>query len=347
MLSRVSTPVPRTMLFRRLPRYSFFLWIAVSLLGSLMASDFKWQEVKIDGRRYIAADSLVDFYKFDNKTVRGKVIRFHSKRAGLTMTGQVGSQTLMINQIKFILSYPITRHGNHVVVSRLDLCKLIDPVLRPSKSKTKGRKIFDTVVLDPGHGGHDSGAYCALGKESYFALDTANQLKRELQKRGYKVVMTRTSDRYVTLGNRVKIANRYRNAIFVSLHYNSGQSRAYGIETFALSPQGSSSTFVGRRSSDFLNHEGNDHDSENIALSTAIHASAMYRVRTIDRGIKRARWTVLTGLKIPGVLFEGGFLSNANEARKIATSSHRKRIAHCIADGIDNYKKALVKKSRR
>lgn len=335
------------MVFHRLLRTLFLLALAGTLLEVAVASQFKWQEVKINGRRYISAGSMADFYRFDKVTIQGKKIRFHSEKAGLTMSGQVGSQTLMINRIKFILSYPILKHGNHVVVSRLDLCKLIDPVLRPSKSKTRGRKIFDTVVIDPGHGGHDSGAYCALGKESNFALDSANHLKRELMKRGYKVVLTRSSDRYITLGDRVKAANRYKNAIFVSLHYNSGQSRAYGIETFALSPQGSSSTFVGRRSSDYLSLQGNDHDSENIALSTAIHASAMHDIRTIDRGIKRARWTVLTGLKIPGVLFEGGFLSNTSEARKIATVTHRKKIAASIADGIDNYKKALVRKRGR
>jgi N-acetylmuramoyl-L-alanine amidase len=329
---------------RSLSNLTLTLLIAVTAM-SAQAAKFRWQEVKISWRQYIPAASIVDFYKFDSKSMQGNVIRFYSKGAGLTMTGRIGSQTLLINQIKFILSYPITKHQGHVVISRMDLCKLIDPVLRPSKAMSG--PIFDTVVLDPGHGGHDSGAYCTLGKESDFALNTANHLKKELQKRGYKVVMTRSSDRFITLGDRVKFANRYKNAIFVSMHYNSGQSRASGIETFALSPQGSSSTYTGRRTSDTLNFQGNDNDSENIALSTAIHASAMNRLRTIDRGIKRARWTVLTGLKIPGVLFEGGFLSNPGESRKVATEPYRKTVARALADGVDNYKKALEKKRRR
>ena len=322
----------------------------LGIVGSVSAKTFKWQEVKISGRRYIPANSISDFYRFHETSVDGNIIRFvHYDARGkkkLTMMARLGSQTLMMNTIKFILSYPVTKHKGHFVFSRLDLCKLIDPVLRP-KSITKGR-IFDTVVIDPGHGGHDSGAVCALGKESNFALNTANHLKRELQKRGYKVVMTRTNDRYITLGNRVKFANRYKNAIFISLHYNSGQSAASGIETFALSPQGSSSTYTGRRSSDYLNFEGNDNDGENIALSTAIHAGAINSLPgTKDCGIKRARWNVLTGLKIPGTLYEGGFLSNAREARKIATESYRKSIAKALAEGIDNYKEALLKKRRR
>jgi N-acetylmuramoyl-L-alanine amidase len=334
------------MRFGRLLRFGFFSLIAMVFLSSAMAVKFKWQEVTVNGRGYIPAKDIVNFYKFDKKTQQGNVVRFHSDRARLTMKMQVGSQTLMINRIKFIMSYPVTVHQGHVMVSKLDLCKLIDPVLRPSK--TVSQRVFDTVVIDPGHGGHDSGAYCALGKESDFVLDTGRHLKRELEKRGYHVVMTRTTDKYITLGNRVKFANRYKNAVFVSLHYNSGQSRAYGIETFALSPQGSSSTYVGHRTSDYLNFQGNDNDSENIALSTAIHASAMHHIRgTIDRGIKRARWTVLTGLKIPGVLFEGGFLSNANEARRIASSSHRRKLAQSIAEGIDNYRDALKKRGRR
>lgn len=329
------------MLFRRqFLRFSTLMLLPNALPASAQASRFKWQEVKIDGREYISADSIVKFYRFDQATESNGSIRFESRKAGLTMTGRVGSQTLVIKRIKFILSYPITRHQGHVVISKLDLCKLIDPVLRPSKNAK--RQVFDTVVLDPGHGGHDSGAYCSLGKEADFALDTAKQLKRELERGGYKVAMTRTSDRFITLGGRVKLANAYKNAVFVSLHYNSGQSRAYGIETFALSPQGSSSTYAGRRRSDSLNFQGNDNDSENIALSTAIHASAMHRLHTLDRGIKRARWTVLTGLKIPGVLFEGGFLSNPAEARKVASPSYRLQVAKALATGVDNYKKALI-----
>ena len=329
--------------------YSLYLTACVlflSTVGSVSAKPFKWQEVKISGRRYISANSIADFYKFDDKSIEGNVVRFVHHKSKLTMTARVGSQTLMMNTIKFILSYPVTKHKGHVVFSRLDLCKLIDPVLRP-KSLAKG-PVFDTVVIDPGHGGHDSGAACALGKESNFALDTGNHLKRELQKRGYKVVMTRTTDRFITLGDRVKFANRYKNAIFISLHYNSGQSAASGIETFALSPQGSSSTYTGRRSSDYLDFEGNDNDGENIALSTAIHAGAINSLPgTKDRGIKRARWNVLTGLKIPGTLYEGGFLSNTREARKISTEAYRKKIARALAEGIENYKETHLKKRRR
>lgn len=325
-----------------------FFAIFLSLVASASAKSFQWEEVQINGRRYITGSSIKGFYKFDEMSTSGNVVRFiHRDTRGnvlLTMTARVGSQTLMMNSIKFILSYPVTRKSGQVLISRLDLCKLIDPVLRP-KNLGKG-PVFDTVVIDPGHGGHDSGAYCALGKESVFALDTANHLKRELVKRGYKVVMTRTTNRYITLGDRVKFANRYKNAIFISLHYNSGQSQASGIETFALSPQGSSSTYTGRRSSDYLNFEGNDNDGENIALSTAIHAGAINNLGAKDRGIKRARWNVLTGLKIPGTLYEGGFLSNASEARKISSSKHRQKIARSLAEGIANYKKALLNRRR-
>src|SRR5690606_21185150 len=178
----------------------------------------------------------------------------------------------------------------------------------------------------------------------YFALDTARRLRDLLKKKGFKVFLTRDSDRYVTLGDRVKFANTKSNAIFISLHFNSAQPRAYGIETFALSPQGASSTFTGARSSDHVNLTGNARDSENIALATAIHAYTLRRAPTIDRGIKRARWSVLTGLRLPGVLFEGGFLSNPNEARKVASSDHRQKLASAICEGIVNYRNALIPK---
>lgn len=331
-----------------LPRFSSIaaLLILYSLLllglapsGSAQGP-YQWKIKNVDGRDYVTASDIHRFYRFDKKHIHGKSVSFHHKGASreLVMAGQVGSQTLTINQIKFIMSFPMILEGSEPMISRLDLCKLIDPVLRPADIRNSN--VFNTVVLDPGHGGHDSGARCSLGKEADFALETAKMLKMELEKRGYRVYMTRSDDRYITLGNRVKAANKFSNAIFVSLHYNSGQSRAYGIETFALSPQGSSSVY-GARSSDYKEMSGNKRDSENIALATAVHAAAMHHISTIDRGIKRARWSVLTGLQLPGILFEGGFLSNPAEARKVASPSHRRRIAQAIATGIDNYRKAL------
>lgn len=333
------------MAFAHFRKLTIFV-LAVMLAGSAIAQrqDFKWQVFTIAGRDYIPAKDIAEFYETSSMQDVGGEVRFLWPAGfNLMMVAKAESQTLIINKIKFITSFRMIRDGGQLLISRMDLSKLIDPVLRPKRQKTVGK--FDTVIIDPGHGGSDSGAVCELGKESDFALDTARHLANLLKARGYKAYLTRDTDEFITLGQRVEFANKYQNAILVSLHYNSGQSRASGLETFALSPQGASSTFAGERRSDGVKFDGNSRDAENIALATAIHASALNNIRSVDRGIKRARWTVLTGLKLPGILFEGGFLSNPSEAQKVATDTYRKTVARAVFEGIENYRRALSKTS--
>ena len=244
-----------------------------------------------------------------------------------------------MNSIKFILSNPVAEDDGKVLISRVDLCKLIDPVLRPSYITTSAP--FDTVVLDAGHGGHDSGARGVYGFEKDYTLAMVLAVRDALLKRGIKVKTTRDTDVFIPLHGRVDVANATPNSILVSLHFNSGGSTATGIETFALSPQGSSSTFMGERGWDTSAFSGNRQDSENIALATAVHAMVINKFKVVDRGIKRARFTVLTGCLRPGILFEGGFVTNAEECRLIAAPSYRQLLANTIADGILNYRKAL------
>ncbi|HUF62480.1 MAG TPA: N-acetylmuramoyl-L-alanine amidase [Verrucomicrobiales bacterium] len=296
-----------------------------------------WQIVKLNGRDYVTTGSIHKFYRFSSIDVSQKYVAF--KSPNLVMTAYVNSQTLVINKIKFITSFPVIRHEGKVLISRTDLSKLIDPILRPSYIQSPSS--FDTVVVDAGHGGHDPGARGRFGNEASYTLDTALQLKQALEKHKLKVHLTRSRDTFIPLSGRVEIANRFPKAIFVSVHFNSGQSQAQGIETFALTPQGSSSTMSGQRRSDYSEFRGNRRDSENIALATAVHASAIHRLKVPDRGVKRARWTVLTGLKLPGILFEGGFVTNASEAAQINTSTYRKQIASAMAEGIRNFRKAL------
>jgi N-acetylmuramoyl-L-alanine amidase len=300
-----------------------------------------WEVVHYQDREYVSSVSIHRFYRFSEHKVEGHAVWFISPV--LIMRGTIGSQDLMINNIKFLLSYPIEEVNGKVLISRLDLCKLIDPVLRPSYIGTSNS--FDTVIIDAGHGGHDSGARGIYGYEKDFALKLALDLKADLEKRGLKVVMTRKDDTFISLGGRVEYANKIPNSIFVALHFNSGRSEATGIETWALSPQGSSSEY-GARSVDNLAFHGNQRDSENIALATAVHAAVVHHFKMVDRGVKRARWYVLTGLERPGILFEGGFVTNPSDARLIAADNFRKELAHTIGDAITNYRRALKPPAR-
>lgn len=298
-----------------------------------------WELVRYRERDYVTAGSIHKFYRFNNLEVQGNNVWFRSPV--LIMKATLGSQDLLINNIKFVLSDPVLELNGKPCFSRLDLCKLIDPVLRPSYISSG--KAFDTVILDAGHGGHDSGAKGIYGYEKEFALKLAFAVKADLEKRGMKVLMTRTNDTFLSLGSRVAYANKIPNSIYVSLHFNSGGSSATGIETFALTPQGASSVY-GTRAVDAYSFNGNQRDSENIALATAIHASVVHHFKFVDRGVKRARWYVLKGLERPGVLFEGGFVTNPNDAKFIAAENFRSELASTLGQAIMNYRRALQPK---
>ena len=284
----------------------------------------------------MTAKNIKNFYRFDALNISKGELNFQSPKVKMTIKN--GSDNLYINTVLFRLSYKVTQKNGHYLFSRIDLAKLIDPVLRPSYIKTAKR--FGTVIIDPGHGGTDPGSVNRYGKEKDFNLRLAKILMKDLERKGFRVRMTRSSDVYPTLGQRVSFANRIPDAIFVSIHFNSFvNSTAKGIETYALSPRGSGTHNSRGVRNNFL--EGNRRDSENIALATAVHAAVMKKSQAEDRGIKRDRFTVLAGLSMPAVLLEGGFLSNPDEAKKIASTSYLSIISQGIANGIVTYRNAL------
>src|SRR2546430_1850451 len=121
-----------------------------------------------------------------------------------------------INGVRFFTDFPLLDNGNEDLISVMDVSKIIEPVLRPSRIQ-KAEKI-ETVVLDPGHGGSDNGASSNWGSEKTFTLDVALAARRELMRAGYRVEMTRATDTAISLEERVAIANRFPRAAFVSVH---------------------------------------------------------------------------------------------------------------------------------
>ena len=178
-------------------------------------------------------------------------------------------------------------------------------------------------------------------------------MKEILEKGGFKVIMTRDSNRYLTLQQRVDIANRSKeNAVFISIHHNSGQSAARGIETFTLSPVGVAHYGSRLKASDMQTRTGNFHDSANVALATAVHGTLLTTLKdektkkayTLDRGIKRARFSVLSGVKHPSILVECGFMTHSYEARLINDTGYQKTVAKSIAYAIQRYRNAVGQK---
>ncbi|WP_193213459.1 N-acetylmuramoyl-L-alanine amidase family protein [Luteolibacter marinus] len=175
---------------------------------------------------------------------------------------------------------------------------------------------FRTVVIDPGHGGHDKGGQWGLVYEKHLALDTATRLETELKKRGFRTVMTRRSDYFISLPERVRITKRYSDAIFVSVHYNyTWKQQVSGLETFFCTGQSRS-------------------------LASNVHAGMMSKVRVVNRGVKFARFYVIRNNTCPAILVECGFVSNADERARMKSAWFRQALAEGIADGIVRYRRA-------
>jgi len=313
---------------------------AITGLGALwpgIARAKDWSVTKFGGRDYVSEDDVNKFYRFERFVRSGNDRLF--KHPSLIMRWKVSSSAIYINNILFNLSFPIAESRGKAYISTVDLAKLVDPVLRPSYIKKPIR--FDTVIIDPGHGAHDSGAKGVYGYEKHYALDLSLKLKSALEKKGFKTKMTRSTDTFLSLGQRVAYANRVDNAIFISIHFNSSGNRsAKGIETYALAPQGTSSTNGGSSwSSSFLS--GNVRDAENIALATSVHAHVIHEMKSVDRGIKRARFNVLRGINKPAILFEGGFITNSSEGKLVNSAGHRQKIAESVANAVVKFQHAV------
>jgi N-acetylmuramoyl-L-alanine amidase len=179
------------------------------------------------------------------------------------------------------------------------------------RSSSGGDGSAVTVVIDAGHGGYDRGGIPGQRvSEKDMNLDVAQRLRNVLAASGYRVVMTRDSDVFVPLGTRCAIANSYRNAIFVSVHFNSATRRgASGIETYFYS-------------------------RDSLSLASAIHHYVTGGAPSDNRGVRRRGYFVLRRTNMPAVLVECGFLTNPAEAAYAQNASYRQKLAEAIAAGV-------------
>ena len=312
--------------------------LGLALIGSVAwASD--WTVVRQRDRPYVTFANVAQFYQFPEYTHVSRTVSLRSERR--VIRAQAGTSEFSINGVRFFANFPLLSSGDDDLISVVDVSKIIEPVLRPSRIH-KAEKI-ETVVLDPGHGGTDQGASSSWGTEKGFALDVALAARRELIRAGYRVEMTRVNDVGVSLEDRVNFANRFSHAVFVSIHFNSSSGGA-GVESYALAPEAVPSTASSEHhvsGAGLERHAGNALDGQNIALTASIHAAVLSRVSAFDRGVRHARFHVLRDIKIPAVLLEGGFISDPVEGQRIATGYYRQQLGTAIAQGIQNYNAAV------
>jgi N-acetylmuramoyl-L-alanine amidase len=172
-------------------------------------------------------------------------------------------------------------------------------------------KTFTTVVVDAGHGGKDSGTARRSGPpEKMVALDVAQRLDRKLRESQLKTVMTRSSDVFIPLNDRVSIENSQKNAIFVSIHFNDSRKRGIrGFETYY-------------------------HSGASAGLANRIQTKLMTIPNSANRGVRTANFRVLRMANYPAVLVECGFLSNRSEGNQARDWEYRELLADRIAEAI-------------
>jgi N-acetylmuramoyl-L-alanine amidase len=214
------------------------------------------------------------------------------------------------------------------------------------------------IVLDPGHGGHDTGTTGPDGlREKDLVLDVAKRLGAMIEERmGSEVIYTRSDDSFVPLERRTEIANEAKADLFISVHANSSQDRqARGIETYYLNFTGSSDAMEVASRENALSENGvhdlqdivakiarNEKIEESRDLATMVQDSLAKRMETINRGdrnrgVRKAPFVVLIGADMPSVLAEISFLSNPSDEKWLKVPENRQRVADGLYRGIESY----------
>lgn len=263
--------------------------------------------------------------------------KFELQTANGPISVKVGSRIAQCNGLECWLGFAPQLISGQPYIHSTDALKNLQPIVQLADHRvTSG-----VIVIDAGHGGSDGGTRNLYNHrfEKDYTLDWALRLRPLLVARGWKVLLTRTNDVEVSLADRIALAERANADLFLSLHFNSGHPNRSlaGIETYCLTPQGMPSHLV-RDYEDNLRQAfpNNAYDAENFMLALRLHRSLLRYSGAIDRGVRRARFMgVLRGQNRPAVLIEAGYLSNAQEAQRIATPEYRQLLAEAVARALD------------
>lgn len=215
------------------------------------------------------------------------------------------------------------------------------------------------IVVDPGHGGKDFGApgYLKGVHEKNVVLSIAKRLAKKIRKKlGCEVIMTRTTDRYLTLEERTAIANTKNADLFISIHTNSARSRrAYGLETYflnlatdddAIRVAARENATSRKNISDLqtilsdLMQNAKINESSRLAgfVNRSLHTHMKKRYSRIkSKGVKQAPFYVLLGAQMPAILIETSFISNPRECKRLVSKSYQEHLSDGIVEGIRQY----------
>jgi len=281
---------------------------------------------------------------------------------------RVGDALVLVNDVALHLNSPIDLYQGTIAVPRQFKEQVFDVLFRPAvlvgrRAGTEKIKL-NKVVIDSGHGGNDPGAIGRNGlKEKDVNLDIAKRLSSLLRAEGVQTLLTRSTDKFIPLSTRVSIANRSGADLFISLHSNAARSRSLsGFEVYYVAPSVSDSKRAALTArSSYLNLKGAVFSSgtqdlkvivwdmiyansraESIELSRSLCKVMDASIDANILGVKNARFQVLKGITMPGILIEVGFVSNLNEERLLRTGAYREKLAAGILEGIRDYSQDMA-----
>jgi N-acetylmuramoyl-L-alanine amidase len=308
-------------------------------------------------------------HNFDCVSVRDVAAHFDLKAAwakslqamtlsdehGVRLTFETNQRDCYFDGARVFLGEPALLEKNSLWVSKLDVIKIVAPLLRPvDRLAMLPAAPPRLIVLDPGHGGSDPGKENKLLgiDEKTLTLDVALRLKKILEGSGWQVLLTRSADtklaaeQVLDLQRRADVANRAKADLFLSIHFNSlekDSERVTGIETYTMTPQFMRST-ANERKDEMTDtaYPGNRLDYANLLFGENLHRALLAGLKTPDRGFKRGRLLVLRFAECPSALVECAYLSSITEARRVATPEFRQQIAEAIARGVQGYAGALA-----
>ncbi|WP_415407653.1 N-acetylmuramoyl-L-alanine amidase [Sulfurovum sp. CS9] len=262
---------------------------------------------------------------------------------------------------------PLPKQGNVLPAKRYTKSK-DKPKKKTSNPKAKKMTTSfsrshksELIVIDAGHGGHDTGAMVGGKKEKDLVLMIAKRLEKELKKRGHPVYMTRTRDRFLKLPQRTRIADKKNAVVFISIHANSvpkrKRNKIQGVETFFLqnTRDARSQRIAARENKSVL--KGTSKLSRSVILDSVlsgpkivqsnklaidVHRRMITNLRSRysgvkDGGVRHAPFWVLVGASRPSILVEVGYISHPKERKRLFMPRYQELIAKGIAEGVDNY----------
>jgi N-acetylmuramoyl-L-alanine amidase len=295
----------------------------------------------VNGQNYVALADWArgnGFYGFTSN--RGTEIVLTNRTARLVFN--VDSHDVEINGVNVRLSFPVANQKGTPFISQLDVETAIRPLIFPPK-KNAGK--ITTVCLDPGHGGKDTGNRVGgfFGhSEKTCTLALALELRDQLQRAGFNVILTRAQDEYVKLPARPETANRRGADLFVSLHFNAfpaDPKSVEGAETYCITPVGAASSNAQGEGADYGATPANRNENRSLLLAYQVQRALVRNLGAADRCVRRARFEVLRSAEMPAVLIEGGYMSHPAEGKKIFDSAYRRQMAAAIVRGILAYQK--------